>query len=520
MYFVQAQASGSSKWANNRLNYIILVISIIVYVYPSSSIASVHFERSLPIAYKDINVSVSSKVLNLAVEVSFINPCRTINGLINLPDITKESMVKECDDFYNSTITAALIKIRDEKFLKMMPHLRTRRSPREFYVGSFVTNMVEISFDRAYHTISPGGSKDELAETQIAIYTIQERWGTRQILNQAVGGGLYKNITEVYKSMKERLAGLEGSYPALISYHNYLTGKMLSVANSLERLGFGFRYNLLDMEGFNELTNSSWPKNLEVSSTALMDMRIFGKPETPTLRIEFRGRLIEKDTLVLQVEGINHLVNLTHGIVEVEYAGPSYIIYNTTNNCVKSVDASLGRYVDESCTQRDYFDSRLSIWKRVRSIDDLESYEAKTQVVEAEVTLVSCFREVFTINGESAPCPYYVFSLPLDRSWRTGSYNHKRVQSSSGEQAAKRRIPQPHYKHVHDTLASVDETELILKLREINRARRETESRSSVASYIRVATGSHDLVPSLAMACLVLTLLLMLMCFLHCCCCC
>lgn len=468
--------------------------------------AAIYFERSIPIGYKETDALSTTLPKNFAVEISFVDPCSTIGRVPNFSSLKNQTIVNSCTNLFQQNIGKVLTEIGKERLNRLTPKPREKRFIVGFIVGVVVTNMVESIIDRVFDSSSVSSLDAELIKTQKAVAQLVEHANAERLINKALGENM-KTMAELLRNLQKKVDSLEATMLSLIAYYNYLGAKIVQRAERLEQLLYGFRHNRIDLMALNGLMDSEWPRNIDDKSTKLLDMKLLTGVGWPTLRVEFSGRLINKEVRIIEVVGVKHLINFARTITEVEYGGPEWAIFNTTNNCVKAVFSLHNGHVDETCLEADHFDSRLSTWNHVRTIPSLKDYNATTYVVEAyPITLVNCFKETLTIDNQSSPCPHYVFSLPSSKSWTTGSFTHEGLTSTTTKLDYE--VPALHY-GTNDSLASINETEFIYKIDELNHLLDETEL---PVFKVKLPMKKHDAISTLFTACVILILLLIMRC--------
>lgn len=127
------------------------------------------------------------------------------------------------------------------------------------------------------------------------------------------------------------------------------------------------------------------------------------------------------------MHGFSHWDNLTGSPTYKVYKGSKYIIYNSINNCARSIEQPFEKLIYDSCTIADYEDEEMNEWETKMTVDEL-NYNAnitKPQVQRsAFANYVYCFPGNITIRSKVYRCPHSVFKLPITTSFKVGEIHH------------------------------------------------------------------------------------------------
>lgn len=140
-----------------------------------------------------------------------------------------------------------------------------------------------------------------------------------------------------------------------------------------------------------------------------------------TISIQFAARKHSQDTKLYKITHFMFKGDLLDKPSVYQYAGPSHVVYNSSNNCIKGMDEVVSnQFVMVQCNQHDYEDMRLAKWKKT------DTTLNETQVKSSYPwTYVYCYGKNITVNGETTePCPDFVFRLESETKWDTDDYHY------------------------------------------------------------------------------------------------
>jgi len=170
------------------------------------------------------------------------------------------------------------------------------------------------------------------------------------------------------------------------------------------------------------LYNMTELKNIGPEDTVLEEI---SRKSNATVNFRIAVRNKSKDTYVYQLYAFNYWDNLTMTPHQMKYDGWKYLIYNSTSNCVKAIEESRDRGVQEDCATRDWKDPRLSHWSK----HEEKKFDAKRPVVKRAFlhNYIYCYSYNITINGKQYQCPTYPFKLPVTTPFTTFGHSHSPI---------------------------------------------------------------------------------------------
>lgn len=107
------------------------------------------------------------------------------------------------------------------------------------------------------------------------------------------------------------------------------------------------------------------------------------------------------------------------------YSGPSYFIFNATNNCLRGISAPTSRFVLETCSYPDHDDPELKrVVYKVPSEEELVAKKFPTVYLTNFNAYVSCYGYSIQIESEIVSCPNRPLKIPIKTSWSTVGLRH------------------------------------------------------------------------------------------------
>lgn len=224
-----------------------------------------------------------------------------------------------------------------------------------------------------------------------------------------------------------------------------------------------------------DLLNDLHPKNVIPES---VEFTVLAEDK---LQIKFAGHRHSLTTKAFEVSSFRHWGNLDNVNAHYyEYCGPDMIIYNETNDYVKSIDEHFDDFIMATCQDHKYEDKRLSCWRILHS-GKPKDYPVKTQVKSVwPWTLMYCYPGKITMNNVTRDCSPTSFSLNASQAWSTpeyGDYVPTSVQIST-RTVASISIVKTEDVHFNDSSHWLDLESAAHKLRELMKTNLELSSQS------------------------------------------
>ena len=245
----------------------------------------------------------------------------------------------------------------------------------------------------------------------------------------------------------------------------------------IRNIKVNFKHKIVDLVSLSQLINSDWLDDLEPSSAIPKSITSSGQG---ILRLEFTARKRSFTTTLYQVNSFPYWGNLTHRPSKMVYAGPKYLIYNSSSNCVKGVTLPSQHFLSDSCSVENYEDSRLSLWRKEFSVDTLADQEMSTSLlVSYPHVYVYCYMLRITVGTETRRCPPYVFKMNATMNWNTSDHTYIPL---SMELAADTKYLQVesniHHVHFRNESHLIDENIALDRVDTLNRELKELKAKN------------------------------------------
>lgn len=187
-----------------------------------------------------------------------------------------------------------------------------------------------------------------------------------------------------------------------------------------------------------------------------------------SIQMEFVGRRHSRDTAAYKVTTFQFWGDLLQTPTLFKYIGPEFVVYNNSNSCVKGISEAISNhYVQVQCLTRNYEDSRLAQWEKVRQGDPITQPLPTNVKTSIPFSFVYCYGRSVEMNRVKTLCPPFVFKLNANQSWETDDYAYDPQVISIESQTIDPVIIDVHDVHFKNTSHMVDLTEALQELRNL-----------------------------------------------------
>lgn len=301
---------------------------------------------------------------------------------------------------------------------------RHKRGLTDFVVGAFASNVMETVVDRFFPNpqITDLQSRQQKLEEKAIVLNSQLSFAALQQRALIEGAEITAALVE---NNVQRLDTISYSYPQLTVVTADMVARMHLLGSFIERLRVSFRMRKPDVAIMAMIFKDD--DLLDIDPNSIIENSVEVQSPAPnTLQVKFVARRRSIDTAVFAVNSFRFWGNLLEENASLyEYAGPRFIIYNNTANCVRGIHQASASYISATCADVDYQDQRLSNWKIIATETDPRKYASQTEVIEAYPwVFVSCYPANISIKGETDNCPPYPFILDWNLKWKTPSFEY------------------------------------------------------------------------------------------------
>lgn len=233
----------------------------------------------------------------------------------------------------------------------------------------------------------------------------------------------------------------------------------------IDKLRISFRAKRPNLDALSQLFDTDIFHDID-NSNILQNSISLSAADPLTIKLTFDARRHSKDTKLYKVGAFIFKGDLLDKGNVYEYKGPSSVIYNQTNNCVKGLDEEVlaNSYVMVQCNQKDYEDPRLARW--IKSNQTIENTQLKTAYPN---NFIYCYEKNITLNGQTYECPPYVFKLNVSQNWQTPDMNYiQEVVELQPTKPIEIDVHKIHFKKFTHNIDTVQAINKVKQLREQN----------------------------------------------------
>lgn len=223
-----------------------------------------------------------------------------------------------------------------------------------------------------------------------------------------------------------------------------LSGDINERRNDLLMLADACTYRRqLSVASLNDIMGVKELKGVSDEDTYIHEVR---RINDTTILMEVTASKQARDTFIFQVVPISHHVNLTDNPQLMKYAGPSYVIFNKTSNCVKGFEKQGPTRYYEECSAENYRDPSLDHWVKAADGDvpAVTIYKTRTE------SIIYCMYEQIFIEGKLRNCPAFVFRVPITTPFRLRNFEHQVSYKFSQMTEQNRVIQSPVFENLRD----------------------------------------------------------------------
>lgn len=221
-------------------------------------------------------------------------------------------------------------------------------------------------------------------------------------------------------------------------------------------------------------------------------------PGPGSIVIEISGRYRARHMKIYRVLSLPHYTNLSIQPTLWEYQGPTYVVRNEENDCVKGVFAISENFVEVSCDIANWRDPTLRQWKQ-STIEKGVHRKSQSMVVYPRVA-VQCWGHNITFHPSqrsksnkttTLACPPYAFAVPASQSWFTSDDLIHTAMNVSQVLPPNLDLNVFHY-HQDGQLLAMNE-ELNQLMAELESSRKKTQATSESLAAATINLGQYQL---------------------------
>lgn len=168
---------------------------------------------------------------------------------------------------------------------------------------------------------------------------------------------------------------------------------------------------LLETEMFDQII----PTSIELNSST------FQAIDHPSIRASFRAWKAVPYTNIFRILGFTHWGNLLDRPTLYEYDGAKFVMFNSSNQCVKPIEPPIAvTFVSEHCQATNVTETTLNQWKTISTGKPNEIPLKSEYKVSKLFSIIYCYPHNITVEDQDTEaCPPYVFHVNSTQKWYT-----------------------------------------------------------------------------------------------------
>lgn len=392
--------------------------------------ASADFTSADPIIWSDTNIQHVAGSKTWDLELLIINPCTRMFTNITGVDIMDRTIIDNCNKRFDELVVSEIDKIcpntnQDKRFV--------------FEAGVCVAVAT---------TALVAGDNFFVSTPRLETQTLELKDKTNEIIrshNQALGEveqlrttviALGKSTLSALQSVQddlEFLGNITQSQPAVTELVAMTYIKFAKAASLIEASrGKIKQRKIVPYELFDLFNGSSlYDRSLE----RLSKYENCKRTNVTHLEFRFLTMIKSEDIKVYKADTIDFYNKSSTGeICKCTYAGPEFILFNQTSDCMISLsktDISDDSIRGVSCSLRGQLTPQDAKWNRIECSDEaVKNRPLRIITAHSHFHYINCQGNSISYNHETKKCPNYIFSSPDTESFNIGDYYYSHVANN------------------------------------------------------------------------------------------
>lgn len=364
----------------------------------------------------------------------------------------------KCQEIFNREVLGAIARFATNGHQKRIIY---------FLAGFFISDIYQTIRSRVLGLDSSNLDKrvDLLrVETQHLMRAIN----VTELTDQAIGQSL-KYQSMLIKQNQKILSEVITNIPTVAVVTSYTINKIMYKGQQLHRLRDSIEARQIDLVSLYEIFEQAEFKNTIHPST--IQIKHTAAPLPNVLQITLRGQMLDRSTKIFKIISFETWSNLTGDPMLAQYAGPPFVLYNTTANCTLGIQEPVRKGVSVRCSRHNYSDQALKLWSKKHSTTNIIKENTSTTVKQNfPYNHIYCFGQNISIsNLQYTPCPPYVFILNATIQFKTtDNITNPEITESILDLTDNitQLLPHIELSHANDMM-KVDDTEHIMKVQQL-----------------------------------------------------
>lgn len=429
--------------------------------------SATRFNKSESIIWQDTNYKVDTGLIFNIIQYHVRNPCEIFDG-----DLTNDMEDNENSKWTNQSIARFSQLCNEdfdnvwtpkfEAFAKCRDNHGIARQKRNIWFAVGGVYIVQVLTSVVATTVivekQISGLKEGISDAKATAKQAIEAFKTQSDINNKTVAA----VNEVSLKTSNMMVGMDmysSKLPEAVWTGMKVYDSLKTSADLFDELEYDCSHHRqINTVALSKLTGHQSLRDIEKRDTHGVTVERSGPNE---IFIQFLSPGTSNDTSIHQVGHFLRPVNLTTNPAILRYAGPEFLIHNSTANCTRGIEEPKRERVSISCTQVNYSDPMLALWVLTNlTIDDLEP----AIISKGDKAHIMCLSNEITVNNITTPCPAWPFHLPVDVSFRAGNLFHEaRIVRTNGTKT----VTPNKFIHFNDSLQEEELKEQISFIRTI-----------------------------------------------------
>lgn len=290
-------------------------------------------------------------------------------------------------------------------------------------VAVCITNLVSTLFSY----ILPWGDGNRIGKLESQQDLDRKRldeFENRINMTHEVNSNLQKDITGLTARVlanEQKIKHLTDTLPRVVWIGAYLQNQIQEAGARLESVIRHYKRGQADMHNLAALFNNSKFYDIDPEDTFLESVT---KLSNATYKFKLILRNKSQDTKAFKMLSLNYHDNITTTPSFMRYEGWKYLIFNSTSNCIKAIEYTNERMIQDRCETKDWKDPKLTHWVSYPAKDHNNNWPRPQVNSEGLYNYVYCYKYNITMMNITYPCPSYPFKLHISLGFNTTDHNY------------------------------------------------------------------------------------------------
>lgn len=276
-------------------------------------------------------------------------------------------------------------------------------------MGGVISNLISTVFDR----LNPHSDHNQLKNVKADIVTLKNHFYANFNMTYEIQKGLINSLQQVgimELENRHKIDYLMTMVPKVSWTSSFLQTRIMAHAADLRIIMDDYAHGRVAVKEMANLLNIQELRESNIAVTEFTSVDMIG---TNLLKIAFKVMETSNDTFVYRVNAFNYWENLSDLPTLMEYKGPEYLIFNTSNNCMQSIEKPGQLIIEDQCLQDNYVDPKLQKWKPIIQTRNIDMFNETCQEKRTLLyNYIYCFPYQIHLKEGIFRMPPNTFRLP------------------------------------------------------------------------------------------------------------